>query len=115
MCLLMPILAPFVIFYVLVALVLCLVSGFFCCCFCGGECLGRDRSHGAAITVIAVLLPIMFLLEDFGVHVPLLDVVFPELRAEGDEIPALDVTLTISNSSSNEESEVGDETGEFSV
>ena len=110
LCLVLPILLPFMIFYVAVATVIGLLSCCFCCCFSRGPCAGDAVPSGPATTVFVMLFPFVALLEDFGVRVSLLDSVFTDLRTEGQEIPVMDLSLTQSNSTSCDEEALSSET-----
>lgn len=76
------------------------MTGCFVCFFQCGRCLqlgGTDQqrdvkfgwTHGVGVTLFLLLLPIIALLEDCGIHVGMIDVLFPELSGEESEIPTM--------------------------
>lgn len=100
LCLVFPILIPFMLLYMAIAAALCILTGCFVCCFQCGQCLqpsmveGNEArrvkfgwTHGVGATLFLLLLPVIALLEDCGLHIAIIDVLFPELSGEETEIP----------------------------
>jgi hypothetical protein len=92
------------VLYTVIATALCIVTGCFVCCFQCGKCLqpamadvdGLDArrtkfgwTHGVGATLFLLLLPLIALLEDCGLHIAVVDFLFPELAGEETEIPVL--------------------------